>query len=793
MSEGTARQSQATDEEYVGQSIPRVDAPAKVTGRAVYTMDLDPGNLLHAKLVTSPYAHARITDVDTEEASELDGVHAVVTGRDAPDTLRGAFIYDQPVLTATKVRHVGEPVAIVAAETEAIAERAVSLVDVSYERLDAVFDLEAAFERDPPAVVHENVREYEFATRGDPRYGDRGHVDDHDADRPNLLYKDSHETGDVDAGFDEADHVVEHTYEVDPIQHCSMEPRVAIARVDGDTLSLETSHQVPHNVEKKLCRLFPSLERSRVRVRAPYVGGGFGGKITAYFEALLVTVARAVSRPVRLQFDRAEEFTTGVSRPRAITRVKDGVTAAGDLVAREVDVKFDCGAYNEQVFRCTVGASDQVYGAYDVPNVRWDSHAVYTNHPMYAAFRGFGKPEVNWAIERHMDRVAAKLGIDPVAYRKRNRLQEGETNAVGETLGPNDTGGCLDTVDALRDVDPAVSYPEYDADEWCFGVGVGYAVKSIAQAAASVTIKVRSGMHVEVHVGASDIGQGSDTVFTQLAAEAFGVDVDHVTLVTGDTARTPYTRGPTGSRFTYHAGHAIRQAAADAKARLAELAAERLDADPDAMVVDGVEVVDGESGRSLHVDELYSDYDQEGGVSNTVLAAGGECIASATYDARGGPGKKACFTPIAQAALVAVNRTTGQVDPLRAVSACDVGRALNPKAVEQQVEGGTAQGIASALYESIAYDDGRVTNPNFKDYAVPGATELPYENEVVVIESYEESGPYGAKGVGEAGVMASAPAVGNAVADALDLDDAAALDALPLAPHRVLDLVVAKE
>jgi CO/xanthine dehydrogenase Mo-binding subunit len=402
---------------------------------------------------------------------------------------------------------------------------------------------------------------------------------------------------------------------------------------------------------------------------------------------------------------------------------------------------------------------------------------------MYAAFRGFGKPEVNWAVERHMDRVADELGMDPVAYRKRNLLEEGDTNAKGETLGPNDTAGCLDAVEKLRNVDPAVDYPDYDTDEWTIGAGVAYANKSIARAAASVTVKVQSGMYVEVHVGASDIGQGSDTVFTQMTADAFGVDVDRVTLVTGDTERTPYSRGPTGSRFTYHTGHAIRQAATQAKTRLAELAAEVLDADPETVVVSGTDVVDEASGRSIHVDELYSDYDQEGGVSNTVLAAGGECIASATYDARDGPGKHACWTPIAQAALVAVNHTTGQVDPLRVVSACDVGRAINPKNVEQQLEGAAAQSLSSAVYESIAYDGGRVTNPNFKDYAVPSATELPYENETILFESRDDEGPYGAKGVGEAGMMAAAPAVGNAVADALDVD----FDTIPIDPERVLD------
>jgi CO/xanthine dehydrogenase Mo-binding subunit len=787
MSKHLSHRRESDPGNLVGKSVRRVDAVPKVTGRATYTMDKQPGNLLHAKLVTSQVAHARLVDVDTTAAEAMPGVAAVATEADVPDTRRGAYILDQPILARNKVRYVSDPIAVVAAETPALAEEAVRKVDVEYQPLDPVFDLEEAFARDPPGVVHENVQAYEFATQGDPRYGKRGHVSDDDASRPNLLYKDADERGNVSDGFDEADHIVEGTYRVNPIQHCSMENRVAIAHAEHDGLKIWTSHQVPHNVEKNLCTTYPDLSRSDVTVESPYVGGGFGGKITAYLETMLVAVARLVPRPVRLQLIRSEEFTSGISRPEVITTVKDGITEDGDIVARDVEMLFNCGAYNEQVFRAAVATSDQVYGAYNVPNLRWNSYAVYTNRPMYGAFRGFGKPEVNWAIERNMDKAAREVGLDPLEFRARNLLREGDLNAIGEVLGPNDTEACLrEPVNRLRDLDLETEFPEYASEEWSLGLGFAYGVKSIARAAGTVTMEVCRDMEVAVAIGASDIGQGSDTVFTQFAADEFDIDVERVSLVTGNTSQTPYTRGPTGSRFTYHTGHAIQRAAADLKQQIAALAAEQFGsgvAATDLTVTGEHVVVADDPERSIHINDLFTDYDHEHGVSRTVLASGGELIGTASYDARDGPGKHAAWTPIGQAAIVAVNQLTGETEVLRFCSACDVGRAVNPKNVEQQLEGGAAQGISTALYEEIVYDGGHVFNPNFKDYRVPTATEVPYQSETIILESNDDTGPDGAKGVGEAGMIASAPAVGNAVVDALEED----FDTLPLSPERVLE------
>lgn len=772
-------------ERHIGKSIPRVDAPAKVSGQAQYAIDYHPNQTLHAKLVTSQVAHARLKSVDTSASEALSGVVAIATNDDVPDTRRGQFILDQPILAAEKVRYIGDPIAVIAAESEEIAEQAVGLVNIEYEPLEPVFDLEDAYKFDPPGVVHEDVRSYEFAVQGDPRYEKRGHVDDDDVDRPNLMYKDEKTIGDVEAAFADADFVFEDSYEVKPIQHCAMEAHVAVAESGPDGISITTSQQVPHNIEEEICMVYPDLDPSDLTITAPYVGGGFGGKITPFLETMLVAIAQKVSRPVRLKLTRAEEFTSGVSRPQVITRIRDGVMQDGTLVARDAHILFNGGAYNEQVFRCTCSGPSMVAGSYDIPNIRWQSNAVYTNLPMFAAFRGFGKPEVNWGIERHMDRTAKQLGLDPVEYRAKNLLREGDTNAKGETLGPNDTESCLrKPVEKLETIDIDSAYPEYA--NWKIGLGIAYGSKPVSRAASAVTVRVQSGMNIEVRAGASDIGQGSDTVLTQIAAEAFDVALEKITLVTGDTEKTPYDRGPTGSRFTYHTGNALRKAANEAKKKLFEQSVDILgDVDPATLSTkDGY--VWSETGDKLYINDLFSDYGQQVGVSNTMLRDGGELIGTATYDARRGGEDHAFWTPVGQAALVAVNPLTGKTDVLKFVTACDVGRALNPQAVEQQLEGATGQGIATALYEEIVYENGQVLNPNFKDYRIPGITELPYESETIIIESGDDDGPFGGKGVGEMGMIASAPAIGNAVANALGCE----FETAPITPERVIERVV---
>lgn len=771
-----------------GSSVVRTDAPDKVTGAAIYAMDLEPGRLLHAKLVTSQVPHATIDGIDPSAAEALDGVATVLTAEDVPGTRRGQRILDQPILATGKVRYVGEPIAVVAAETEALAAEAASLVEVEYEPLDATFDLDAARRQEPPAVVHENVREYEFVAPD----RDHHHLTGADADRPNLVYRDTHHAGDVRRGFEEADVVVEGEYVTKPFQHCALEPHVSIARVDQDGRStIWTSTQVPHVIEAELCSLYPDLAPRDLTIRTPFVGGGFGGKVTAFLDAIVLAVARETSpRPVRLQLTRAEEFTTGVSRPEAIVRLTDGVTASGDLIARDAEITFDAGAYNEYLFRLTIAVPPAIAGVYDVPNLRWSCSEVYTNRPRTIAFRGFGKPQLYWAIERQMDRIAREIGMDPRAFRLRNLLEPGQMTALGERVGPHEAEACIDwSVERLEELDLQATFPEYQGEDWAVGSGFAFGMKQIPRSVSTVTIRVQRDMAIEVRVGAPDIGQGSNTMLSQLAADAFGVEPADVTVVAGDTDKTAYDRGPTGSRFTHHAGNALIRAAEDAKQKLFGLASHSFDErkEPEDLATeDGRVFVRGRPDESIDVNELFTSFDHPGSTSRTTLQRGGELIGTATYDSGEG---HACWTPVAQSAVVAVNTLTGQVEVLRMHTAADVGSAVNPAMVEQQLEGGTGQAIASALYEEIVYDNGHVVNPNFKDYWIPGATELPYESTVEVIESASDDGSFGAKGVGEAGMMAGAPAIGNAVANATGADPRT----IPMTPERVLGLLTPEE
>jgi CO/xanthine dehydrogenase Mo-binding subunit len=785
MSQQQKQRPEQTETEHVGEAVPRTDAPPKVRGEAVYTADMMPSDTLHAKLVKSQVAHARITSLDTSAAEALPGVRVVATADDVPDTRRGAHILDQPIFAEEKVRYIGEPIAIVAAEDEETATEAVGQVDVGYEPLDEVTDLEEAFRPNPPAVVHENLRDYEFTVQGDPRYGRREHVSE-GATRPNLMYTEAGEEGGVADAMEAADHVVESEYEVKPFQHCAMEPHVAIAHAAHDGVTLWSSQQVPHQAHSELCLAYPDIEPSELTIKTPYVGGGFGGKETPFVETRVLAAALQTSRPVKLELTRSEEFTTSVSRPQATVKIRDAVSDDGDLLARDGEVLFNVGAYNEQMFKAACSGPNALFGSYDIPNVRWESHAVYTNRPPYGAFRGFGKPEVNWGVERHMNKVAEKIGLDPLEYRSRNLLREGDENVKGEEMVPADTEGCLrEPVERLREIDIAVEYPEYTSSEWEVGLGFAYGTKPVSRASAAVTLYVKKDMNVQVQAGAPDIGQGSDTMLKQVTAEAFDIGIEDVSLTTGDTDRTPYDRGPTGSRFTYHTGNAILKAANEIKQKMFKLAAKRFGGSvtPEVLETSAGQIFPStEPENSIHVNELFSTFGQQRGVSNTMLKEGGELVGTATYDAREGGEHHAFWTPVGQAALVAVNTVTGKADILKFVTVCDAGKAINPKNVEQQLEGGAAQGISSALFEEIVYDGGRIVNPNFKDYRIPYATDLDYESETVILETADEEGPFGARGIGEMGVVPAAPAVGNAVVAALDTE----FDTIPVTPERVV-------
>ncbi len=763
--------------EWIGRSIKRVDAVEKVTGEAEYTMDMYPEDILHAKLLTSDHAHARIIEIDTSEAEQSNGVVAVMTAEDVPDTRLGESILDEPILANKKVRYAGEPIAIVAAETEKEAQKALQRIEVTYEQLETAGDLKAAYDFDPPGVVHENVREYETGE-------DCFHIDGPASKRPNLLTTVERGRGDVNAQFERADFVFEDEYHIEPLQHCTLEPHVAVAKTDGRAATIWTSHQIPHVVKHELGRLFPSLQEDSIDIKTPYCGGAFGSRETPVVEPRALSVAQQTDRPVRLALSRHQQFTTSPSRPEFYIHLKDGVTEDGDLLAREATINLNVGAYDVEGFNITHVLASSTIGSYDVPAVHRRCNAIYTNKPPFGAYRGFGLAEVNFATERHMTRVANELGIDPVEYRAKNLLETGDENNLGYMLNPAEHQKVLQApLDRLESVDIAEQYPSYDRDEWEIGIGHAYGSKSVPGGETEVQVDLKPSGDITARVGAPDVGQGSNTVVTQMVAEEFGTAIGNVTVIAGDTDETRRDmQGPSGSRFTAFTGNALRIAAEEIKNDIRSLAADYWDTEHsrDSLeLADGV-ITDKTTGKSISLKKIAANG-----------AAGSECFeegifsATASYDYHSGP---LYWVPIAQAVILACNTLTGKVDVLRIVSASDVGIAINPKNIEQQIEGGAGQGIAGALYEEIVYDDGKVVNGNFKKYRVPKPTELPHESETIIFESFDPEGPYGAKSVGEMGILPTGAAIADAIADAVGLD----FTVQPITPERVIQKMVAE-
>ena len=761
---------------YVGKSLPRPDAKTKVTGSAKYVMDFFPEDLLYAKLIQSTHSHAKIVDIDISKAVTLEGVVGIFTSDDVPSIRRGQFILDQPIFAIGKVRYVGEPIGIVVAETEEIAEAALTQIQIKYKPIPGIFSFEEALSKTPPSTIHESVRDYEVAVSGDdPRHQQIAHIPDSEDCPPNLLYTVDGFSGDLESQFKSSDLIVEATYESKAFQNCSMEPHVAIAHNTPERLLIWTSHQVPHQVKKELLEVYPILSTDDIAVKTFYVGGGFGNKETAFIEPRIVAAALHLDRPIRLSFSRADEFL--LSRTNVQTHVKDGVSKDGKLLAREVSIKFNVGAYNEEAIRMVRGLPHVVYGSYHISAVKWHCDAVYTNLPPAAAFRGFGKPEVNWALERHMDKTAHQLGMDPLEFRAKNLLREGDQNAIGEVLGPNDTEGCLRLpIYHLRELDLSPLKSLYPSSEWALGIGFAYGNKPVSRLRTSISAQLKHGPLLEISTGAPDIGQGAESMLTQIAAEEFELDPSHIKIIAGNSEAVPLDPGPTGSRYTYHAGNALKIALSEIKTEMFRIASSQffnnLPIEQLSLSNDGTISSITSPKNSISVTDLSL---RKNDLSHTAI-----------FDSRVSGEYHAFWTPIGQAAIVAINNLTGLTKVLHFCTACDVGKAINPAIGEQQLEGGAAQGVSSALYEEVLYENGHIINSNFKDYRIPKASELDFGSTTLILESNETSGPYGAKGIGEMGVMAAAPAIGNAIYDAIGVD----MDIIPITPERILEAML---
>ncbi|PYM28624.1 MAG: hypothetical protein DMD80_11160 [Candidatus Rokuibacteriota bacterium] len=745
-----------TELSVVGKPTPKKDGAEKVTGRTRYLHDLVLPRLAHGKILRARHPHARLVRIDTRRAAALPGVLAVLTAADVEQEPFG-FARDQTALKAGKVRCVRDEVAAVAAETAAIAEEAVALIDVDYDELPAVFAPQAAVRPDAPRVH-----------------------DERPDNLTDLRYQFSH--GDVDRAFAEAAAVVEGVYRLHFVTTCCLETMVAVAEWDAQGgLTMWSTTQVPFLYQRELARAL-GISGDRVRVIQPPVGGNFGRGLDLYpIDVIAALLARRVGRPVKVEFERLEEFVASPTREPCEIRLRTAADVSGRLLAREAHVTVDNGAYVSWGSTTPYVMLATVAGLYRVPNVRFDTTIAYTNNPYSGSMRGYGNLESTFAVESQMDELADRLGLDRLEIRRRNTTKSGDVNPQGFVVTSCAMRECLEAVaDA---VDRPAPPPEAG---WRRGVGyagmfhVAGGARIYRSDGCGAIVKMDDFGKVALITGATEIGQGSETVLAMIVAETLGVPLERVEVVNSDTAVKPWDVGAHASRTTFIAGNAARMAAEKLRGDLLAMAAEQLEEPAERLAMnDGAIFVAAEPQRRLPYERVAR--------AGHYAPGGRTLVAEAFYDPpttmldkdlRGNV--SATYGFAAQAVVLDVEEATGAIRVRRVVSAHDVGRALNPLAAEGQIHGGIHMGLGYALAERLVVENGQVLTASFMDYAILRAEDMP-ELVVRLIESHEAEGPFGAKGLGESGVIPVSAAVANAVHDAVGVR----FTELPITPARV--------
>jgi len=764
----------------VGTSVLRDDAIDKVTGAARYTTDLAFPGMLHAAILTSPHASARIVHVDLEAARAVPGVRAVLAGSDL-DVRLGLYLRDKRILARDVVRYQGEPVAAVAADTRDAAREACRRIRVEYDELPAVFDPRDAMAADAP-LVHPDLASYDHM-RGVffPKPG------------TNVAHHQKIRKGDVRASLAAADVRIEASFYNPPVQHVPMETHASIAQALPESrVEIWTSSQSPYTVRHLLSACL-GLPHAAIRVHVPYVGGGFGGKAGLGLEPLATVLSRAAGgRPVLVTATREQEFNTTPSRQGLHSTIKIGATRDGRITALEATYVWDAGAYADYGVNVGRAAAYSGAGPYAIDHCSIDSYVVYTNKVYGTAYRGFGHLEVLWGIERAMDQMARKLGLDPAEFRRRNLLKEGATTITGElfTAGHGKPVECLDAVAKAIDWGRPSGAPS--APHKVRGKGIAMLHKAPAMptyTSCAAVIKLDEDGAADVLVSGVDYGQGTYTVLRQIAAEELGLPIGKVHLTWDcDTALTPYDWQTVASRFSYMGGNAVIEAAADCLRQLTAVAAQALGVAPETIVCqDEVAFPAAEPDRAISYKDLALGYTFPNGnaIGGPIIGHGRFIATGLTHlDPETGQGRPAQFwTYGAHAVEIEVDTETGEIEILHIATAVDAGKVLNPLSCTGQVIGGVVQGLGSTLLEGFQFDDkGRLLNPSFVDYKIPTAKDLPRRMTPIFLENPQSGGPYGARGVAEHPMISVPSAIGNALADALGID----YTVLPLSPERVL-------
>jgi CO/xanthine dehydrogenase Mo-binding subunit len=714
----------------IGQSATRVEGYDKVTGATHYTADVALPGTLWGRVLRSPLPHARIVRIDTSQAQHVPGVHAVLTGADVRGIRYGRRLFDVPVLADERVRFVGERVAAVAAEDRDAAEEALGLIDVEYEELPAVLDLLQAVREDAP-ILHPEVNGY----LGLPR----------PLENPsNVFVRDTWSKGSIDRGFAEADLIVENTFSV-PRQHQAyLEPHSCMVWIDDQgRVQVWASSKVPYQVKEQLSVAL-KLPKERIRLHPVAIGGDYGGKGSPMDIPVAYFLAVRTGRPVKMVMDYVEELTAGNPRHAAIIQLKTGVKRGGAIVAHQARVLFDSGAYGgfKPTPTVNLGGASKAAGPYKIPHVHIESLQVYTNTIPGGFMRAPGEPQALFAIESHIDCIARQLGIDPLDFRVMNLLEEGDETPVGTRYQG------IRARETLQAAVAAAGYRTSKAPRTGRGIALGERPPAGGESHAMVTLNPDGS--VVVHTSIFEPGTGTYTILRQIVAEELGVPLSTIAVQVWDTDGVPFDTGVGGSRVTRVAGQAAYLAAGEASRSMRRAAADLLDWPEESIVLHGAEVIHQETGQRHPWAML--------------LQRRGEPVVGRGSVHDMNPSPVTSFT--AQVAEVSVDPETGAVRLLRLTTAHDVGQVLNPVDHQGQIEGAVVQGIGYGLSEELRVDEGRVVNVHFGDYKIPNVKDIP-ELKTLLLASESGPGPYNARGIGENPIGPVAPAIANAVADAV--------------------------
>lgn len=744
-----------------------VDARQRVTGRMGYTIDMSFPGMLHAKLLRSSSAHARIKRLDVSEARKVPGVVAVLTGRELANRSDlqphyGPVYRDQPILAIDKVRFVGDPVAAVAAVDLDAARQALSLIEVEYEELSAVFDVDAALAEGAPLVHDEPPRTGE--TFADvivrPQPG------------TNVCNSFRLRKGDVDAGFAEADEVFEDVFTSPPVQHVPLETHACIASVVNGAVTVWSSTQIPFIIRSQLAEIF-GVPQSRVRVIVPTLGGGYGAKCYPKIEPVTSALSLVARRPVKLHLTREEEFVT-ITKHGVRIRLKTGLRRDGTIVARQSICHFNTGAYADIGPRLIKNGGYGTGGPHRIPNVSVDSYAVYTNLPPAGAFRGYGISQAAWAYETQMDMIAERMGIDPLELRMKNLLDDGDTVMTGEPMEDAHFKELLGEAASWIGWSPDDA-PQRDGAR-IRAKGLSCIIKGTVTPSTSTAVaKLNDDGSLDVLTSSVEMGQGLLTALAILGGEPLGLGVDQVNVSTVDTDVTPYDQQSSSSRSTYAMGTAVQRAVREIRRKLLEHASELLEVAVDDLdMSDGKVVVKGVPERALGFGEIVR------------KTRSGNIVGEATYRTEGGLDPETGqgigsvhWHQAAAAAEVEVDTETGKVFLLRYHGGVYAGRIINPVQAELQTEGNVAFGVGQALFEEMHFDNGQLQNGNLGDYMIASFEDLPRDLNVSVLEHLPADEIHG---IGETSLPPVMPAIGNAVYRATGVR----IVDLPITPEKIL-------